>query len=150
MSSPSQKARSTASVSRMNDDAHRNPSEVSPRRSWFDEFAARAQDIASRDLFFLLIVGFTVLWVPSYFLLHSVTKWYIVFVLPAEIITLFLVVLLENHNRRSEQALHRKLDAFAAALAAIAADSGSEEVQKHAKELRAAVGLQDRESSDDD
>lgn len=133
----------------MNDDEHRNPSEVSSRRSWFDEFAARAQDIASRDLFFLAIVGLTLLWAPSYFLLHSLDHWYIAFVLPAEILTLFLVVLLENHNRRSEQALHRKLDAFAAVLAAIAAESGSEEVRKHAKELRAAVGLQDRESSDD-
>lgn len=130
-------------------DAHRNPSEVSPRRGWFDELAARAHDVASRDLFFLAIVGLTMLWLPSYFLLHSLDHWYIAFVLPAEVLTLFLVVLLENHNRRSEQALHRKLDAFAAALAAIAADSGSEEVRKHATELRAAVGLQDRESSDD-
>lgn len=133
----------------MNDDAHRNPSEVSSRRSWFDELAARAHDVASRDLFFLVIVGLTVLWAPSYFLLHSLDHWYIAFVLPAEVLTLFLVVLLENHNRRSEQALHRKLDAFAAALAAIAAESDSEEVRKHAEELRAAVGLQDRESSDD-
>lgn len=128
---------------------HREPSEVSERRGWFDEVASRAQDIASRDVFFLVIVALTILWLPSYFLLHDVTYWYIAYVLPAEVVTLFLVVLLENHNRRSDQALHRKLDAFAAALAAVADQSDDEEVRHCAKELRAAVGLQDRESTDD-
>lgn len=131
-------------------DQHRDPSEVGARRGWFDEVAARAQDIASRDVFFIALVVLTLLWAPTYFLLHDLTYWYIAFILPAEVITLFLVALLENHNRRSEQALHRKLDAFAEALAAIAAESDNEEVRKHAEELRAAVGLQDRESTDDE
>ena len=96
---------------------HRDPSEVSSRRGWFDEFAARAHDIASRDIFFLCLVVLTLLWAPTYFLLHDVTYWYIAFILPAEVVTLFLVALLENNSRRSEQALHRKLDAFAEALA---------------------------------
>lgn len=133
----------------MDNNEHRNPSEVDSDRSWFDEFASRAHDLASRDIFFLVIVGLTLLWAPTYFVLHSLSHWYIAFVLPAEILTLFLVVLLENHNRRSEQALHRKLDAFAVALAAIAAESSSAEVRQHAEELRAAVGLQDRESTDE-
>lgn len=133
----------------MDNNGHRNPSEVDGERHWFDKLASWAHDVASRDVFFLVIVGLTVLWLPSYFLLHSLSHWYIAFVLPAEILTLFLVVLLENHNRRSEQALHRKLDAFAVALAAIAAESSSAEVRQHAEELRAAVGLQDRESTDE-
>lgn len=133
----------------MENNEHRNPSEVDAHRSWFDEIASRAHDIASRDVFFLVIVAMTLVWAPSYFLLHSVDHWYIAFVLPAEIITLFLVVLLENHNRRSEQALHRKLDAFAGVLAAMASESQSESVRQYAAELRAAVGLQDRESTDD-
>ncbi|RJS46802.1 low affinity iron permease family protein [Nocardioides cavernaquae] len=133
----------------MDSNGHRNPSEVDEDRNWFDKLASRAHDVASRDIFFLIIVGLTVLWAPSYFLMHKLDHWYIAFVLPAEIVTLFLVVLLENHNRRSEQALHRKLDAFAVALAAIAAESSSAEVRQHAEELRAAVGLQDRESTDD-
>jgi low affinity Fe/Cu permease len=130
-------------------DQHRDPSEVSRTRGWFDEFAARAQDVASRDIFFLTLVVLTLLWLPSYFLFHDVSYWYIAFVLPSEVVTLFLVALLENHNRRSEQALHRKLDAFAQALAAIAASSEDAEVRKH-DELLASVGLQDRESTDDD
>lgn len=132
----------------MENNEHRNPSEVDAHRSWFDELAARAHDLASRDVFFLVIVAMTLLWAPSYFFLHSLDHWYIAFVLPADILTLFLVVLLENHNRRSEQALHRKLDAFAGAFAAMAGESESENVRRHAAELRAAIGLQDRESTD--
>ena len=133
----------------MSDDQHRSPSEVDQERGWFDEFASRAHDFASRDLFFMALVVLTLLWAPTYFLLHSLSHWYIAFVLPAEMITLFLVALLENNNRRSEQALHRKLDAFAVALAAMAKESDSEEVRKQSAELLAAVGLQDRESTDD-
>ena len=128
---------------------HRDPSEVDTDRSWFDEFASRAHDITSRDIFFVAIVVLTLLWAPSYLLFDSLTHWYIALVLPAEIVTLLLVALLENQNRRSEQALHRKLDAFAAALAAIASESSSEQVRAHAEELRAAEGLQDRESTTD-
>jgi len=131
-------------------ETHRNPSEVDAERSWFDEFASRAHDVASRNIFFIALVILILLWAPTYFLFHSVTYWYIALVLPAEIITLLLVALLENHNRRSEQALHRKLDAFAVALAAMAAESSSETVRGQAGELLAAVGLQDRESSEDD
>lgn len=133
----------------MDSNQHRTPSEVDAHRTWFDEFASRAHGIASRDVFFLIIVALTALWAPTYFLLHNLDHWYVAFVLPAEIVTLFLVVLLENHNRRSEQALHRKLDAFAGALAAMAAESPSASVREYAAELRAAVGLQDRESTDD-
>lgn len=133
----------------MENNEHRTPSEVDRKRGWFDELAAWAHDVASRDVFFLVIVGLTVLWAPSYFLMDKLDHWYIAFVLPAEILTLFLVVLLENHNRRSEQALHRKLDAFAVALASMAAESPSPKVREQAAELRSAVGLQDREATDD-
>lgn len=129
---------------------HRDPSEISRSRSWFDEFAARAHEFASRDIFFLLLVVATLLWLPTYFLIHDVSYWYIAFVLPAEVVTLYLVALLENHNRRSEQALHRKLDAFAEALAVIVEESDNPRTREHAGELRAAVGLQDRESTDKD
>lgn len=133
----------------MSDDQHRSPSEVDQERGWFDEFASKAQDLASRDVFFVGLVVLTLLWAPTYFVLHSLSHWYIAFVLPAEIVTLFLVALLENNNRRSQQALHRKLDAFAVVLAAMAKESSSEEVRQHSSELLAAVGLEDRESTDD-
>jgi low affinity Fe/Cu permease len=129
---------------------HRDPSEIDHRRGWFDELASRAHDVVSRDVFFIALVIFTALWVPSYFLLHSIEHWYLTFVIPAEVVTLFMVALMANHDRRSEQALHRKVDALAKALAVVVEGPATEEVQEHARELRAAVGLEDRESTDDD
>ena len=129
-------------------EAHRNPSEIDRHRSWFDELASRAQGVVSRDIFFLALVVLTLAWLPSYFLLHSLEHWHLAFLIPSEIVTLFIVALLANHDRRSEQALHRKVDAIAAALAEIVENAESAQVRSHATELRAADGLEDRESTD--
>ncbi len=129
---------------------HRSPSEIDHRRGWFDELASRTHDVVSRDIFFIALVILTVLWAPTYFLLGSLDHWYIALVLPAEIITLYMVALMANHDRRSEQALHRKVDALAAALAEVLEGPDKEDARRHAAELRAALGLEDRESTDDD
>jgi len=128
---------------------HRNPSEIDSRRNWFDELAARTQDFVSRDIFFIALVILALLWVPSYYLHHSLEHWHLSLVLPAELMTLLLLALMANHDRRSEQALHRKVDALATALAAVIEQSTDGEAKAHATELRAAVGLEDRESTDD-
>ena len=128
---------------------HRNPSEIDHRRGWFDELAARAQDLVSRDVFFIVLVILAVVWAPSYFLLGSVNHWHLAVAIPAEILTLFMVALMTNHDRRSGQALQRKIDALAKALAVVIESPDGDEAQRHAKELRAAVGLEDRESTDD-
>jgi len=127
---------------------HRSPSQIDEQRGWFDEFASKAHDVTSRNIFFVVIVASVVIWAPSYFLFGSLDHWYMAFMLPSGVVTLMLVALLENNSRRSEQALHRKLDAFAAALAAMASESPSEATRQHAVELRAAIGLQDRERTD--
>ena len=98
----------------------------------------------------MVLVILTLLWAPSYLLLGSLHHWHLALVIPAEILTLFLVALMANHDRRSEQALHRKIDALAEALAVVIEGPDGDDVRVHAKELRAAVGLQDRESTDDD
>lgn len=129
---------------------HPKPSEVDHRRSWFDELAARAQDVVSRDKFFLVLLIGTLAWAPTYFVLHSLDHWYVLFVLPAEIVTLYIVALMANHDRRSEEALQRKIDALAEALAIVLEGPDRADVSKHVRELRAAVGLEDRVSTDDD
>jgi low affinity Fe/Cu permease len=129
---------------------HASPSEIDHRRGWFDELAASAENVVSRDVFFIVLVILTALWVPSYFLFHTLDYWYLAFAIPAEIVTLFMVALMANHSRRSERALHRKVDALAEALAVVIEGPDGDDVQRHATELRAAVGLEDRVSTDDD
>ena len=128
---------------------HPKPTEIDEHRGWFDELAARAQNVVSRDTFFIVLAILTALWVPSYLLFRTLDHWYLAFVIPAEILTLFIVALMANHDRRSEQAMHRKVDALAAALAVVVEAPDNDEVRRHAKELRAAVGLEDRVSTDD-
>lgn len=127
---------------------HRSPSEIDPQRSWFDELAAHTQEVVSRDTFFVALVALTLIWVPSYFLFDSLEHWYLAFVIPAEVATLFMVALLANHDRRTDQALHRKIDAIAAALAAITEDSANEKIRHQQTDLRATHGLEERESTD--
>jgi len=129
---------------------HPNPSEIDHRRGWFDELAARAEDVVSRDVFFIALLILTALWAPSYFLFHTLDYWYLALAIPAQIVTLFMVVLMANHDRRSERALHRKVDALAEALAVVMEGPDGDDVERHATELRAAVGLEDRVSTDDD
>jgi low affinity Fe/Cu permease len=123
---------------------HASPSEIDDRRGWFDELAAQAEDVVSRDVFFIVLLILTALWLPSYFLFHTLDHWYLAFAIPAEMVTLFMVALLAN------QALHRKVDALAEALAVVIEGPDGGDVQRHATELRAAVGLEDRVSTDDD
>jgi low affinity Fe/Cu permease len=130
-------------------DNHRAPSEIDRHRSWFDELAAKTQEVVSRDTFFLTLVVLTAIWGSSLFLFDTLEHWYLTFVLPSEVVTLFMVALLANHDRRSDQAAHRKMDAMAVALAALIAHSPTPDAERHAKELRAAHGLEDRESTDD-
>jgi hypothetical protein len=54
--------------------------------------------------------------------------------------------LLQNTQERADRATQHKLNAIAAALAKMAAAQG---LKKDSLELRDAVGLEDRESSDD-
>lgn len=129
---------------------HPKPSEIDEHRGWFDELAARAQEVVSRDTFFLALVIVTALWAPSYFLFRNLDHWYLAFVLPSEIVTLFIVALMANHDRRSEEALQRKVDALAEALAIVIEGPDGDDVRRHARELRAAVGLEDRLSTEDD
>jgi len=60
-------------------------------------------------------------------------------------ITFLMLALLENAQRRSDQAIQRKLNALVEALAFLL-EGG--EVEQHAvEELRAAIGLEHREST---
>ena len=60
---------------------------------------------------------------------------------------LLLVAILENAQRRSDQAVQRKLNAIADALAEYIGPSGDHD--RPVRELQSAVGLEHRESTND-
>lgn len=110
----------------------------------FDRFAEAASEVASHARFFVACVLLVVLWAPSYFLFGNVDTWQLVINTATTIVTFLMVALLQNAQRRSDVAMHRKLDALADGLADFMehADPDDAELQADMRDLRAAVGLE--------
>ena len=111
---------------------------------WFDRFATHASKIVSRAAFFGFCVLLVLVWAPSIVVLHSISVWQLIINTITTIITFLLVALLQNSQERSDRAVQDKLNALADSLSHLMDAQG---LPKEASELRAAVGLEDRESS---
>jgi low affinity Fe/Cu permease len=122
------------------------PSDVDSDVGWFDRFASSASKLVSRAWFFAFCLLLVVVWAPSIALLHSVSVWQLLINTATTIITFLLVALLQNTQERSDNAIQGKLNAIADSLSDLMKAQG---LDKDAAELRSAVGLEDRESSDD-
>ena len=137
----------------MSNDAQpvRMPSEVSTRVGFFDRFAGWASTAASRATFFAFCVLLIIVWAPSILLLRSVDTWQLIINTATTIITFLMVALLQNSQTRSDQAVQHKLNALADGLADVMAHlaSGGEkgDLERDLVELRAAVGLEEHEST---
>jgi len=127
------------------------PSEVSGHESMFDRFADVVGRFTSRAWFFVICVAIVVLWAPSYFLFGQIDTWQLVINTLTTIVTFLLVALLQNTQKRSDDAVQQKLNAIANGLADLmrhAPDSDSKQgLERDRRELLRAVGLEDHESS---
>src|SRR5215211_7461952 len=86
-------------------------------RGPFDRFAERTAEYVSRAPFFAFCVLLVVAWAPSYFLVGNFDTYQLLINTPTTIITFLLVALLQNTQKRGEQAIQHKLDAVADGLA---------------------------------
>lgn len=126
------------------------PTQVSGDRSFFDRFADRANTVVSRAPFFAFCVLLVVLWLPSYFAFRSIDTWQLIINTITTIVTFLLVALLQNSQTRADQAVQQKLNAIADGLADLMAaqlKGPSQDLGHDIEELRAAVGLENRESA---
>jgi len=116
------------------------------KRSLFDRFAGRAADFAGHATFFIGCLLRVVLWAPSYFLMHDLNTWQLIINTVTTIITFLLVALLQNSQRRGEQALHKKLDALADGLADLMERVGGSQrgLARDVDDLRESVGIEQR------
>lgn len=113
----------------------------------FDRFAEASADFASRGAFFAACLLTVMVWGPSYFLLRDVNTWELVINTVTTIVTFLLVALLQNSARRSDQAIHHKLDALADGLADLMEhhlSGDTADLQGDIQELKQAVGLEHR------
>lgn len=129
------------------------PSDVSSRVGFFDRFAGWASHVASRATFFAFCVALILVWAPSIAVIGNVDTWQLIINTATTCITFLMVALLQNSQTRSDQAVQHKLNALADGLADlmayVAEGEESRDLHQDLKELRAAVGLEDRESTSD-
>src|SRR5262245_45494010 len=127
------------------------PSEVSEHVGAFDVFAGWASKVASRAMFFTFCVLLVVVWAPTILIFRDVDTWQLIINTLTTIITFLLLALLQNSQTRSDQAIKHKLNAIADGLADLMAHvyTGGEgrDLEQDLSELRAAVGLETKEST---
>jgi low affinity Fe/Cu permease len=127
------------------------PSDVTGKLSIFDRFASTVNEFVSRPWFFMFCVLLVVLWAPSFVVLPSIDTWQLIINTATTIVTFLLVALLQNTQKRADDASQKKLNAIAEGLSdlmeKLAADHP--ELRDDRMELRKAVGLEDRESAED-
>lgn len=116
----------------------------------FDRVAGWASDVVSRAPFFVFCVLSIVIWLPSLPLFKDPEAWQLPINTFTTVVTFLLVALLQNSQRRTELAMHRKLDAIADGLADLmqqTSEAGGRDVAEDVTELRQAAGIE-MESSD--
>ncbi|GAA3431786.1 low affinity iron permease family protein [Kutzneria kofuensis] len=126
------------------------PSQSRSELSVFDRFADLVGRMTSRAAFFVFCVLLVLLWAPSYFIFGSVDTWQLIINTVTTIVTFLLVALLQNTQKRSDDAVQQKLNAIAQGLADMMGRTSAGEQRELAedrKELLKAVGLEDREGS---
>lgn len=116
------------------------------RRGGFEQFVDAINHRISRAPFFGVIVVALALWALSKPLWGSTTKWELGLHTGSSILSLLLLVLLENAGRRGEEASQEKLNVLAEALSDLMAHQPDEsgELRESVRRLREAVGLEER------
>ena len=123
------------------------PTDVSETRGRFDALADRASTLTARSGFFIGILAAVVTWLVIGPFVGFSHHWIDVIVVGVGVVTLMLVALLENEQWRNAKATQRKLNALAEAVAHILA--ADETAGEQVEQLRAAYGLEKRESISD-
>jgi hypothetical protein len=126
------------------------PSEVGGKPGFFDRFATKASEIASRAPFFAFCVVLIVVWAPTIALLPLDT-WQLIINTMTTIITFLMVALLQNSQTRNDQATQHKLNAIADGMAdlmhRVADRYDDQSLRNEIRELKLAVGLEERETT---
>lgn len=109
----------------------------------FDRLADRVGMLTSKAWFFAACLLLVILWAPSLIWVRDIDTWQLMINTPTTCITFLLVALQQNSQSRADSALQHKLNALTEGVADLLDHTDAGE----AHELRAAVGLEDRESS---
>ena len=123
------------------------PSQIQDEAGRFDRLAESASRFVSEAAFFIICVVLVVVWVPTLALFHSVDTWQLVLNTVTSVLAFLLIALLQNSERRYDRALHRKVDALAAALAVVLRheiEGDDRGFERSLADLEAAIALEER------
>ena len=112
----------------------------------FERFVEVSTKVISRAPFFAVCVAVVVIWAASFPLWKSTTKWELAIHTFGAVLSLLLLVLLENAGRRNAEAMQEKLNVLAEGLSALMDSRAADdpELREAAEKLRQAVGLEER------
>jgi len=112
----------------------------------FERFVELSTKVISRAPFFAVVVAVLVIWAASYPLWKTTTKWELAIHTFGAVLSLLLLVLLENAGRRNTEAMQEKLNVIAEALAALMDSRATDDprLREAVEDLREAVGLEER------
>jgi low affinity Fe/Cu permease len=112
----------------------------------FERFVELSTKVISRAPFFAVVVAIVVIWAASYPLWKSTTKWELAIHTFGAVLSLLLLVLLENAGRRNTEAMQEKLNVLAEALAELMDSRAADDpkLREASDKLREAVGLEER------
>jgi len=125
------------------------PSQVSGDKPAFDRFAGWCATVVSRAPFFAFCLLLIIVWAPTVAFLKFDT-WQLIINTVTTIITFLMVALLQNTQTRNDLATQHKLNAIADAIADLMSHFGEHagaDIENDIRELRAAVGLEEKEST---
>lgn len=116
------------------------------QRGPFDQLAEAISRVVGRAPFFTACLMLVIVWFPVYWLFPDFNTWQLVLNTITSVVTFLLVALLQNAQRRGEQALQRKLDAIAEGVADVMEHLNGQNVDlsDDIGQLRSAVGLEER------
>lgn len=115
-------------------------------RNMFERFVETMYQTASRAPFFFIVLAIVLVWFVSVPWWVDLKAWQVAIHTVASVLSLLLLVLLENASRRAEEAAQEKMNVIAEALAALMDSRGRDDpdLAEAAGRLRDAVGLEER------
>ena len=112
----------------------------------FERFVEATYHVVSRAPFFFVCLAIIVVWLVSVPVWHDLKSWQTAIHTVSSVLSLLLLVLLENSSRRGEEAAQEKLNVLAEALSDLMASQARKdpELEPAVERLRTAVGLEER------
>ena len=115
-------------------------------RTVFERFVESVQSRVSQAPFFLVCLAIVIVWGASAPLWPDLKQWQVAIHTISSVLSLLLLVLLENAGRRAEESSQEKLNVLAEALAELMESHArtDQELEGATRKLREAIGLEER------